>query len=139
MRFDPLALSQADRIVAAASTVLFVSLFLGWYSINLGGAIVTWNALTNEFMYIPLFASLGLTAFITLTAMGAPSLPRARSLPHNRVLLIVTGLDLALAAIGFIDKPAGPWGWSIGAFLGLAASLAAFAPMALPGFSGQRR
>ena len=56
----------------------------------------------------------------------------------DQLLVLMTGVNVALVVLGFLLKPAG-FSWSWGAFLGLAAALVAFLPFGVPLIQAQRR
>lgn len=134
IKFDASALSQTDRIVGIATIVLFISLFLPWFSVNLGIGTVSADGLTaHGYLYIPLLISLAVIALLALGALGLFKLPSTSPVDRQQVLLIGTAVSFVLVLLGFLLKPGGGGvGWSFGAFVGLVAAVVAVAPLAMP-------
>ncbi|HXB36557.1 MAG TPA: zinc ribbon domain-containing protein [Acidimicrobiales bacterium] len=135
-RFDAARWTLADRIAGIATIVLFISLFLNWFSISGGiaGLSVTISATglqAHGYLYIVLILSIVVIAYLVLKA-GWDKLPINQAVPHVTTMMVATIINLVLVFIGFIFKPAGGWGWSFGAFLGLIAAAVAAAPYAVP-------
>ncbi|HEY1651241.1 MAG TPA: hypothetical protein VGG09_05090 [Acidimicrobiales bacterium] len=135
-KFDAARWSQADRIAGIATLVLFISLFLDWFSISGGivGFRLTISATglqAHGYLYIVLILSIVTIAYLVLRA-GWDELPISQNLPHLSVMMAATIVNLVLVFIAFIFKPAGGWGWSFGAFIGLIAAIVAAAPYAVP-------
>jgi hypothetical protein len=135
-RFDAARWSMADRIAGIATIVLFISLFLPWFTYTAGflGASVSFsvNGLWHGWMYITLILSIVIIAYLVLRA-GWDKLPISQDVPHLTVMLAATIVNAVLVLIAFIDKPGGGGvGWGFGAVLGLIAALVAAAPYAIP-------
>ena len=135
-RFDAARWTLADRIAGIATIVLFISLFLPWFTYTAGflGASVSFsvNGLWHGWMYITLILSILIVAYLVLRA-GWDSLPISQDVPHLTVMMAATIVDAVLVLIAFIDKPGGGGvGWGFGAILGLIAALVAAAPYAIP-------
>lgn len=135
-KFDAARWSQADRIAGIATIVLFISLFLPWFTASvsvlgysIGGSV---NGLYHGWMYLSLILSIAIVAYLVLRA-GWESLPISQDVPHLTVMMAATIVNAVLVLISFIDKPGGSvTGWGLGAILGLIAALAAAAPYAIP-------
>jgi hypothetical protein len=135
-KFDAARWSLADRIAGVATVVLFISLFLSWFSYNLGIGIYHWNGLSaHGYLYIVMILSILIVAYLVLRA-GWDELPFEMKIPHVTTMMVATLVNLVLVFIGFIFKPGGfgvsGVGWSFGAFLGLIAAIVAAAPLAIP-------
>jgi hypothetical protein len=135
-KFDAERWSLADRIAGVATVVLFISLFLPWftYSAGFGGFSVSFsvNGLWHGWMYLTLIISIALIAYLVLRA-GWDRLPVSQEIPHVSVMLGATVINLVLTLIAFIDKPGGGGvGWGFGAIIGLISAAAAAAPYAVP-------
>jgi hypothetical protein len=135
-KFDAARWSLADRIGGIATVVLFISLFLPWftYSAGFGGfsVSVSVNGLWHGWMYLTLIISIAIVAYLVLRA-GWDRLPVSQDIPHLTVMLAATLINVLLTLIAFIDKPGGGGvGWGFGAIVGLIAALAAAAPYAVP-------
>ena len=146
-RFDAARWSMADRIAGIATIVLFISLFLPWYTasanvtvhgISVGGSASV-NGLWHAWMYLTLIVSILLVAYLVLRA-GWDRLPISQEVPHLTVMMTATIVNFVLVLITFIDKPSGgsfggigiSVGWGAGAILGLIAALVAAAPYVVP-------
>jgi len=134
--FDLKRLTRNDQIVGVATLVLFISLFLPWFTASagsLGGGSV--NGLWHGYMYIDLILALAILGFLVVRA-GFDALPFRLPVSPDQALLAATGLNLLLALISFAFKPASGFGvsigWGIGAFIGLIAAVAAVAPLGVP-------
>lgn len=129
-------LTRNDQIVGGATLVLFISLFLPWFTVSVRGfGSGSVNGLYHGYMYIDLILALAILAFLVVRA-GFDELPFRLPVGPEQALLAVTGLNLLLALISFVFKPASVLGisvgWGIGAFIGLIAAIAAVAPLGLP-------
>ncbi len=131
-KFDVARWTQADRIAGIATLVLFISLFLPWFTVSFGFASGSVNGLWHGWMYITLILSIVIIAYLVLLA-GWDKLPISQDVPHLTVMMIATIVNAVLVLIAFIDKPGGSGvGWGFGAILGLVAALVAAAPYAIP-------
>ena len=129
-------LTRDDQIVGVATLVLFISLFLPWFTVSMRGfGSGSVNGLYHGYMYIDLILALAILAFLVVRA-GFDELPFRLPVGPEQALLAVTCLNLLLALISFVFKPASVLGisvgWGIGAFIGLIAAIAAVAPLAWP-------
>jgi hypothetical protein len=135
-------LTKSDRITGVATLVLFISLFLPWFGVNLGIGTATASGLTaHGYLYIVLILCLGVLGLLLLRA-AFHTLPFALPGGHELLLLAATGINLLLVFIAFIFKPGGYGisgiGWSWGAFVGLIAAVVAVAPLGLPMIQARR-
>jgi len=131
-KFDVARWTQADRIAGIATLVLFISLFLPWFTISFGFASGSVNGLWHGWMYLTLILSIVIIAYLVLLA-GWDKLPISQDVPHLTVMMIATIVNAVLVLIAFIDKPGGSgFGWGFGAILGLIAALVAAAPYTIP-------
>jgi hypothetical protein len=131
-KFDAARWTLADRIAGAATLVLFISLFLPWFTISFGFASGSVDGLWHGWMYLTLILSIVIIAYLVLRA-GWDKLPISQNVPHLTAMMIATLVNAVLVLIAFIDKPGGGGvGWGFGAFLGLIAALVAAAPYAIP-------
>jgi hypothetical protein len=131
-KFDAARWSLADRISGVATIVLFISLFLPWFTESFGFASGSVNGLWHGWMYITLILCILIVAYLVLRA-GWDRLPISQDVPHLTVMLAATIVNLVLTFIAFIDKPGGGGvGWGFGAVLGLIVAIVAAAPYAIP-------
>jgi hypothetical protein len=142
IKFDMSKLSQTDKVVGGASIVLFISLFLTWFSVNTGFGNYGGSGLSvHGYLYIPLLISIVVIAYFVLTATGLWTLPASSPVSRDQALLIATLISFVLVLIGFLAKPGGVGsgvGWSYGAFIGLIASVVALVPLARPALAARR-
>ena len=135
-RFDAARWSTADRIAGIATIVLFISLFLSWFSVRVGNSVVSFSVATSGlgahgYLYLVMILCILIVVYLGLRA-GWDRLPVEMNLPHLTVMLVATLVNLLLVVIAFLSSPGSGWGWSFGAFLGLIAAIAAAAPYAVP-------
>ena len=143
IKFDATQLSQTDRIVGIATAVLFISLFLPWYSVGIAGYGGSASALSaHSYLYLTVIFSLGIIALLAVRALNLWKLPDSMPLNHDQVLLIGAGVNVLLVLLAFVFKPSGLGivhvGWSFGAFVGLAAAVVAVVPLAMPVIRARR-
>jgi hypothetical protein len=129
-KFDAKRWSQTDRIVAIATFVLFVSLFLSWFGAGVYLYNVTVDGLWHGYMYITLIVSLAIMGYLALVA-GMETLPFKLPASHAQLLLVATGLNFVLTLVSFLTKPSGT-SWQYGAYIGLIAAFVAAAPRVVP-------
>ncbi len=132
--------SQAERISGVATLVLLISLFLPWFTYNFGLGSISVDGLWHGWMYLVLLLCLAILAFLVVRA-GFEELPFTLPLPNEQLLLIATGINAVLSIFAFLLKPGGIGfsgiGWGIGAFVGLAASIVAIVPLAIPAINAR--
>ncbi|MGH9299529.1 MAG: hypothetical protein ACRDZT_06390 [Acidimicrobiales bacterium] len=129
--FDSRRWDLVDRVVAGASLVLFVMLFLPWFTASIFFTSFSGSGLdAHGYLYIPLIISIALVIYLVLRA-GMDPMPFKVPMEHAVVLLIATAINFVLVLIGFIATPGGPVNWSrdFGAYIAL---LAAIVAVALP-------
>ncbi len=143
---DPARWAITDRVCGGATVVLFISLFLPWYSASASFAGISASssvdALTaHGYLYLVLILTLAMIGYL----VGYAGLREMPSLPlgHEQLLAAGAGINLALVTIAAIFKPSGDGvvsvGWSFGAFIGLIAAIVALVPMARSWFQGRRQ
>lgn len=129
--------SQAERTTAIATFVLFISLFLPWYTYG----PFSQNGLWNGWMYIVLLLSLAILVFLVARA-GATELPFKLPVSEHQLLLYGSAINLVLTVIAFLDKPGGVGfsgiGWGFGAFVGLIAAVIAAVPLGVPALRARK-
>ena len=137
-RLDPARWTPADRVTGAATLVLFVSLFLPWFSVSAGfgnfTASSSADALTaHGYLYLVLFLALGMLGYLIAQAglKDMPELP----VTSDQLLAAAAAVNLLLVLIAVAAKPGGgsalvKVSWSFGAFIGLIAAIVALAPVA---------
>lgn len=130
-------LTQRDRIAGICSALLLISLFLPWFGVSLFGVTVTANGLeVHGYLHIVLILCLVILGYLTLRVSPLRSVLPAQH-AHERILLAVTTVNAALALMAFIGSPDGLFvSPQYGAFVGVAAALAAAVPLAAAVFGG---
>lgn len=147
--FDPNNMTTFDWVAAGGSLLLFICLFLPWYSISggVGGGqtvTATGSAIDHGYMYLALIFCLALIAYY-VAKLGWGGLPFKLPFPELYLIIGLSAVNLLLAVIAFFDKivcifgvcggnsdTGGGIGWSFGAFIGLLAAIAAVAGIAWP-------
>jgi hypothetical protein len=142
-KFDLASVGHVDRLVGGATFVLFISLFLPWFSVKAGPFGGSASALSaHGYMYITLILSLAIIALIAAEILGLWKIPASTPMAREQVLLIATLINLVLVLIAFLFKPSGLGvvhvGWSWGAFVGLVAAVVAAFPLAWPAIQARR-
>lgn len=134
--------SQAERISVVATLILFISLFLPWFTYNFGLGSVSVDGLWHGWMYLVLLLCLAILAYLVARA-GFDEMPFKLPVTDSQLLLIATSINAVLTILAFLFKPGGIGfsgiGWGFGAFLGLAASIVAAAPLVVPVVRAQSR
>ena len=122
--FDARRWTLADQVTGGATLVLLVSLFLPWFGTDGGFFSVSVDGMWHGYMIIDLILAVAILGFLVLRA-GFGSLPFGLSVTAAGQLLAgAAGLNLLLAVVSFVTKPAGT-GWQYGAYVGLAAAIVA--------------
>jgi len=139
--FDAKRWSQPERITLVATAVLFISLFLPWFTYNYGLGSVSVNGLWHGWMYLTFLISLAIIVYLVAKA-GFSEMPFKLPFSEEQFLLVGTGISAVLTILAFVFKPGGVGfngiGWGFGAFVGLAAAIVAAAPRALPVIRARR-
>ena len=128
-------LNHRDWVVGPATLVLLVSFWLPWYSI---GPFSADGLSAHGWLFIAVLDSIVLVLYVLITAFDLGDLAVQGRMSKDQVLALITGVNLALVAVGVLLKPAGlsrPWG----AFLALAAAIVAFVPFGIPFLQAQSR
>jgi hypothetical protein len=129
------ALNAKDRIAGPATLALLVSFWLPWYSI---GPFSADGLSMHGWLFIAVLNSIVLVLYVLITAFGAGDLAQQGRMSKDQLLVLMTGVNVALVVLGFLLKPTG-FSRSWGAFLALAAAIVAFLPFGVPLIQAQRR
>ena len=129
------ALNAKERVAGPATLALLVSFWLPWYSI---GPFSADGLSVHGWLFIAVLDSIVLVLYVLITAFGVGDLVEQGRMSKDQLLVLMTGLNVALVLLGFLLKPAG-FSWSWGAFLALAAAIVAFLPFGVPLIQAQRR
>jgi hypothetical protein len=133
--------SQAERTTAIATLVLFISLYLPWYTYNYGVGTATADGLSHGWMYLVFLISLAILVYLVSRA-GFSEMPFKMPISGDQLLLGGTVINLVLTVLAFIDKPGGVgfsgigWGW--GAFVALIAAVVAAVPLGVPALRARK-
>jgi ribosomal protein L40E len=140
-KFEAKRWTRAERITGVATLLLFISLFLPWFTYNFGLGSVSVDGLWHGWMYIVLLLCLGIMVYLVARA-GFSEMPFKLPLADAQLLLIATGINAVLTILAFVFKPGGIGfsgiGWGFGAFLGLITAVIAAAPTAVPAIQARR-
>src|SRR5580700_3761892 len=96
--------SQAERTTAIATLVLFISLFLPWYTYSYGLGSVSADGLWHGWMYLVFLLSLAILVYLVARA-GFSEMPFKMPISGDQLLLFGSAINLILVVIAFIDKP----------------------------------
>jgi hypothetical protein len=104
-RFDAARWTMADRIAGGATLVLFISLFLPWFSVSAGfgnfTASSSADALTaHGYLYLVLLLALAMLGYLIVYA-GLDNMP-ALPLRHEQILAAAATVNLLLVLIGML-------------------------------------
>ena len=138
--FDVSRWTRTDRIVIVASSITLISLFMPWFSVDLGafGSASASGTDAHGWLWFVFVLVLALLTYMVVAA-GYERFPVNLPLRHDRLLLSIAGFNLFLVFLGFVLKPGGSAvGWDFGAFFGLFAAIAAVLPFVLAGRLQQR-
>jgi hypothetical protein len=133
--------SQAERTTAIATLVLFISLFLPWYTYSFGIGSVSVDGLWHGWMYLVFILCLAMLVYLVSRA-GFSEMPFKMPMSGDQLLLVGSAINLVLTVIAFVDKPGGVgfsgigWGW--GSFVGLIAAVVAAVPLGVPALRARR-
>jgi len=133
--------SQAERTTAIATLVLFISLYLPWYTYNYGLGSVSVDGLWHGWMYLVFLLSLAILVYLVSRA-GFSEMPFKMPVSGDQLLLFGSAINLVLVVLAFLDKPGGVgfsgigWGW--GSFVGLIAAVVAAVPLGVPALRARR-
>ena len=140
--FDLSRLSTVDRIVAGATLVTMISLWLPWFTASytlLGRTASSSISGTGDhgWLWLEFLLALALIAYLAARAAWE-QLPFRLPFSHETLLIAATGLQFLLILIGFVAMPSTGGldgfsvGWGFGAFLALIASIVAAGPVIYP-------
>ena len=130
-KFDAARWSLADRIAGVATIVLFISLFLPWFTVSIGFASGSVNGLWHGWMYIsddPLHRDRART---WCCEPGGTNCPVGSRFPHLTMMMVGDHRQLG-ARVHRLHRQAAAVrgvGWGFGAVLGLIAAIVAAAPL----------
>jgi hypothetical protein len=144
VKFDLASIGRTDRLVGGGTLILFIALFLPWFSISFGplGSASASGLTAHGYLYIVLILALAVIALLVAETLGLFKLPETSPLTRDQILLIATGINFVLVLIAFLLKPGGDThsgvGWSWGAFVALIAAVVAAFPLGWPIIQARR-
>jgi hypothetical protein len=93
-------------------------------------------------MYVVLILCLAILVYLVARA-GFSEMPFKLPMAEEQILLVATGANAVLTILAFLFKPGGIGfggiGWGFGALVGLAASIVAASPLAVPAFKARHQ
>ena len=142
VRFDLARLTKVDRIVAGATFVAMISIWLPWFTAHYSalGESSSGSASgthVHGWLWLEFLLALALLAYLGARAAWE-TLPVRVPVAHELILAAATGLQFLLIVIAFLARPStdGLAGysihWGFGAFLGLIAAIVAAGPVVYP-------
>jgi len=139
VNFDLTRLTTVDKVVAGATLVTMISLWMPWFSASYLGRSSGSISGTGDHGWLWLEFILALALLVYLAARAAwAQLPFNLPVSHERLLVGATGLQFLLILIGFLAMPSSDGiqgisiGWDFGAFLALIGSIVAAGPVIYP-------
>jgi hypothetical protein len=131
--FDLTRLTTVDKVVAGATLITMISIWLPFYTVSSGIYSVSLSGTFHTWMWLEFLVALVLIAYLAARALW-DRLPFAMPVAHGPLLLVGTSLQLLLILIALIAIPYSDQGMGLGwaAFLGLLAALAAAGPLIVP-------
>jgi hypothetical protein len=134
--------SSAERTTAIGTLVLFISLFLPWFTYSYGLGSVSVDGLWHGWMYIVFLLCLVILGYL-ISRAGFSEMPFNLPFAGEQLLLVATVVNLVLTILDFVDKPGGIGfsgiGWGFGSFVGLIAAIVAALPLGMPALRARRK
>jgi Double zinc ribbon len=134
--FDLNRATTVDKVVAVATFIAMISIWLPWVSVSAGGFSGSASGTAvHGWLWLEFLLAIVLIAYL-VARVAWDKLPFGQPVAHERVLIVGTAVQLLLVLIAFFDIPSGGYGvsvgWDFGAFLGLLAALVAGGPVLVP-------
>jgi hypothetical protein len=137
--FDLSRLTTVDRIIAGATLVTMISLWLPWFSVSFTGfGATTTGSISGTgyhgWLWLEFILALALLGYFAARAAW-DQLPFRLPVSDEWLLIGGTGLQFVLILIGFLAMPSADGlqvSWDFGAFIALIASITAAAPVVYP-------
>ena len=139
VNWDLARLTLVDKIIAVATLVTMISLWLPWFTasdtfLGVTNSVSVSGTGQHSWLWLEFLVALALIAY--LVSRAAWDEPPVRiPVAHEILLIAATGLQFLLILIGFLAKPSAGGvsvGWGFGAFLAVIASIVAAAPVIYP-------
>lgn len=137
-------LTTVDKVVAGATLITMISIWLPWFTGSVSVFGVTGSASVSGtgdhgWLWLEFVVALALLGYLAARALWE-TLPANLAVTHETLLIGGTGLQFLLILIGFLDWPSSTLSdgisvsisLSVGAFLGLIFAIVAAAPVMVP-------
>jgi hypothetical protein len=122
--FDPASVSRATWIAAAGSLVLFISVFLSWYSASGSVGGISYSVSQSGWDTGALAKLVALLSLIAIAALFVPTV--TLPFPSSLIVIGAAAISFLFILIKLVDKPDGA-GLAYGIFVALiAAAVAAY-------------
>jgi hypothetical protein len=137
VNFDLNRATTVDKVVAVATFVAMISIWLPWYTASyLGYSGSGSGTSVHGWLWLEFLVALVLIAYL-VARVAWDKLPFSLPVAHEPLLIVGTALQLLLILIAFIALPSAGLsgvsvGWGFGAFVGLLAALVAGGPVLVP-------
>ncbi|MGD0699955.1 MAG: hypothetical protein ABSA02_08735 [Trebonia sp.] len=136
VNFDLNRATTVDKVVAVATFVTMISIWLPWFTASVGGYSGSASGTSvHGWLWLEFFLALVLIAYL-VARVAWDKLPFNLPVAHAPLLIVGTALQLLLILIAFIAIPSGGYGvsvgWGFGAFVGLLGALVAGGPVLVP-------
>jgi hypothetical protein len=136
VNFDLNRATTVDKVVAVATFITMISIWLPWYTASDGIYSGSFSGTSvHGWLWLEFLLALVLIAYL-VARVAWDNLPFNLPVAHAPLLIVGTAVQLLLVLIAFIDIPSGGGvlsvGWGFGAFLGLLAALVAGGPVLVP-------
>lgn len=130
-RFQIRRLSVIDQVTAVASLLLFVALWMPWFSVGDDTYRVTIGGINaHSWLSFALVTCLVLIGYLTARA-GWDRMPVKLPIAHAPLLLVVGLIQLLIVVIAVLATPDG-FGHAAGSWIALVAALGASVPILIP-------
>jgi len=137
VNFDLNRATTVDKVVAVATFITMISIWLPWFTVSYLGASASGSGTTaHGWLWLEFLLGLALVAYL-VARVAWETMPFSMPVAHDRILIGGTAVQLLLILIAFADLPSSgvagvSVGWGFGAFLGLLAALVAAGPVLVP-------
>jgi peptidoglycan/LPS O-acetylase OafA/YrhL len=130
-RFQLRRLTPIDQITAAATVVLFISLWMPWFGLSGNGYDYSLGGINaHSYLAFVLLTTVFLIGYLAARA-GWDRLPIRMPVAHAPLLLVVGLVQLVIVVIAFLSAPTN-LGHDAGSILGLIAAIGAVLPIVIP-------
>jgi len=138
VNFDLNRATTVDKVVAIATFITMVSIWMPWFTVSYLGATGSGSGTAaHGWLWLEFILALALIAYL-VARVAWDTMPISLPVAHAPLLIVGTAVQLLLILIAFFDLPSSGGlagvsvGWGFGAFLGLLAALVAAGPVLYP-------